>query len=428
MKILVFSPQRVFVFVTLCWLAGVSWSCKKDDVSARVTGDAIFTLQVNKIIDKPDIFYQTPGKNKYYVVVGDASGKVINYKELTPQTTFTFDKPEGFTDTELTISYVSYSPKHGFFVQSYRNIPVGQSWVATHLDEGTTPPQSQLHQAKVRVSNIPANVKGLFSLSSNAVFANLQTNTDYDLQLAQPTGNNLWFRLEYNNQPPRFLSLSTVAANQTYTLDLSKFEAGVAKRIALSKPTPLYWMFVAGTPAPDFHTLFSMDNNTASQTPLIDKVDFYVPNATFSSHTIQAAVYQTFNNTTNEQSQIMGVFETLPAKLPLIEADFQVTQNTNAGFGMTTNGTFDIYTATSTIDAQPASNSINWGIYGKAQPAVSFTYPALPAAIVSVPTGKLKIQTVTLADYSLANSYDDYLNKGIDGKQGYYTSRSKLVQ
>ncbi len=425
MKTLLFSFQRIVAFACLLLLAVTGWSCKKDDVSARTQAGTLFTLKINKIVDKPDVFYQTPGQNKYYVVVGDASGKLIDYKQLTPQTTFAFDKPEGFADTELTVSYVSYSPKYGYFVSSYRNIPVGQQWVATHLDEVTNSVSIQPSQAKVRVTNIPANAQSLSSLSENSSLSNLATNTDYPIQFSKAFGNNVWFRLNYTNQPPRFFLLQNATANQTYTLDLSLFELGVAKHMAFSKHIPLFWMYVASTPSSDFNSFFWIDNNMSSQTPLVDKIDYYVPNATFSDYQIQAAVYQTKDNADNDQSQISGTFETLPETLPLIEADFAVTTNSPGSFAMTTTGVYDAYMVSSVLNGATASSSVAWGIYGKPQPTVSISYPEIPAAIVSIPTQQLKVQTVNLSEHSQAASYEEYINLNFVGSRGYYTNRTK---
>lgn len=435
MKALLFSPQRVCVFVTLCLLGCLTWSCKKDDVSARVNGDALFTLQVNKIVDKPDVYYQTPGQNKYYVVVGDASGKLIDYKQLTPQTTFTFTKPEGFTDTELTISYVSYSPKYGYFIQSSRNIPVGESWVATHLDaDATQSPIPQEYQLKVRVSNIPGSAKGLTSLNDYITRSGLQTNTDYIVKTNKSSGNNLWFRLDYTNQPPRFFLLSNATANQSYTLDLSKFENGIAKSMKIAKPVPVNWAAVTGTSTTSSSSLFVLQNEpeigTVANTPLIDKIDFYIPGEAFTKINIYASIYQSsLSNTNNAQSYLYGNFESVPDTLPLIKADFTVTKNADNSFSMSTSGAYTMYRINGRIDRTPQNTSVNWSVAGKAQTNVSFLYPEIPTALIPVSSNGIKGNEVELSMYSYLNSYEEYFTRSVTPEpKGYFSRMSHSIQ
>ena len=156
----------------ICWSAAAILTCLLSGCepetipAARVNAANLFSLRVNQLVDRGggDIFPQTPGQNKYHVVVSDMNGRLVGYKELTANTSFVFEKPEWFAGDELMVTTVSKSPMHYTLVNTLRNVPVGSRWRMYPLEPvGPLSPQPVFYKSTLRLSNIPDGAVRLFS-------------------------------------------------------------------------------------------------------------------------------------------------------------------------------------------------------------------------------------------------------------------------
>ncbi len=408
---LVLPKRRLVATACLCLLLCLTLSCRNEEVPAG--SEKLFTLTVAKIVDKPDLFHQTPGQNTYYVVVGDASGKTIAYKELQPNTVFDFAQPRGFSGSELTISFLYRSPKTGYLLKTYRNVPVGASWKANDLDEdsvGTIPPA---YQASFTVTNVPSGIAYLTASSGYSRNPEVNSGVTYKLNLPRPAGNQVWLQIGFtDNRPNRFFLLRNAEAGKTYEVDLATFEPGNAESMRLKESNSLIWTWVKGRQQNQWHTLF--DSYGPNYGPVVPAFSFYYPNTTFTDFQLYAYLRKELPQSTlynDEQQHVEGIFTSLPETLPTLDADFTVQSNAPGSFSMSTTGVFDYYTVQGYMQGEPGSTSLLWAVTGKAEPNIEFSFPQLPTEIFPKPSFEVKLTNALIEERSDIQSYEEYLEK-----------------
>lgn len=397
MKTSVFSPQRVFVFVTLCLLASLTWSCKKDDVSARTNSEILFTLKVKGMF---------PDQGTTHVIVSGADGSLIDYKQVTPNTDIVFTKPDNYSANELMVTYL-YRPKapfaNNYSLTTTQNVAVGSEWTWD-----IPPATPTLSQANIQVTNVPSNVVMLKSPATSITNyeQSLKSGVSYPIQL-YPALKEIWLQLEYNgSQPNTYYLLKDVQANGTYIVDLSQFKPGNNKSIAMKESG--FSMDV---------TTFGMIQQTISQVvfengiqkspelqdQILSSVTVTYPTTTVDNFWMysqwkkklpQSSIYSI------EQLNLFFTEKTIPDVLPTLDANFEIEKSSLQDFRMTTTGTYDsygIFWNNGITNPTVASPSVNWNIAGKAATVVTLTkLPEIPQELLNTTLAAFKCTGASL--------------------------------
>ncbi|MCU0354768.1 MAG: hypothetical protein MUD08_13680 [Cytophagales bacterium] len=413
----------LFGAVVLTWLVS---GCEPETIPAHINAESLFTLKVGRIIERGDPYFATAGQNNHYIVVGDATGKMIDFKELKPQTVFTFEIPDGFSGNELTVSYLVRSPKRYYSLYSNRNVPVGSTWAIGTSNADSLPPKPAPHRANLTFANVPNGVASVSSSSDLRYIPDVKPNTEYPVTLPRTTGNDFWLRMEFTDKRPvRFIRMQNVEAGKNYTVDLSKFEGGVIKNVRLKEPISVEWQWIRATKGEQEHNILMTEYGLERKSVSSFTIEY--PNDTFNSFNMTAYLLKYLpenNSASDDQHNVSGVFKDIPETLPMVEADFQVRQNANGNFRMTTTGDYDYYLVQS--HSYNSNGSLLWTMTGKSQSDISFGFPEVPTQILSKSDFQLKIGTVTMAEFSNIKSYEEYLETTLAEKPipttGFYYS------
>ncbi len=318
-------------------------------------------------------------------------------------------------DEELTISFLYRSPKLGHTVSTFRNVPMGSTWKMNDLDKDSIPAKPVPYKAQIQAVNVPPHVAYLCASSDFSRITDVKPGVNYPVNLTQPSGNEVWLRLEFTDgQPARFFLLQHAEANKTYPGDLSKFEAGRVQTIQLKEPDAVMWARIRGKQQDQVHTLFIFDPYPFPDPSLANAFSFYYPSAAFTGFTVDAYTRKETpqsNGYSDDQQQVYGSFETLPQTLPTLEADAAVQYNAAGRFRMTTTGDFDAYVVQGYTQGTPLNTSLHWIVTGKAQADTEFSFPEMPAEIFAKSSFEVLMKSVSIYEWPDLASYEEYLAK-----------------
>jgi hypothetical protein len=416
----------MLIFFLAATILGLTWGCERESISARTNSETLFTLKVNQLVDRGDLFLQTPGQNKYYIVISDMAGKLIDYKELTSNTTFTFDKPEGFSGSEFMFTTVFRSALHYTYVNTTQNVPVGSQWRMYPLEPlGPVPPQPTYGKASLRLTNVPNGIARLFSNHPSVqAYGGLKSNTDYDLLLRDNSATDIWLGIDFqdNSKPTRYFLLRGVTPNSTHTVDMTAFAEGRSPLLAFPSAgykidAAFFWVNWRN----NLITTYESPTWPQSADKRFDALKVSLPNADFENYGMYAIISKDLaagSSAYNWENHTVSVLESpIPEKFPVIQADFSLQSSSSRECRFTTTGNynaFGIHWANSNPDQQKptADNpSVFWGVSGKPQSSIAVQLPDVPPQLLPNKFSPLKCTTISLQQSNAYQSWEDKLTR-----------------